>query len=284
LRRLPVKPLVVYNLVKEIRRAVEDFRPLLVAGASVTARKVAEALVAGGDAQAVRNLSEGTPTAYDIEGAEVLVYVIEGDSATPDDERVLRLADRHDVGIVCLLVTATADPPDVPYVLATDVIVMRPGQELPLERIVERVADRLGEKSYVLAAKLPVIRNAVCEEIVRGFARQNGILGAAIFVPGADLPVLTLNQIRMVLRLAAAYGEQIDRERAVELLAVVGAGLGFRALARQALVLVPGPGWAIKGGVAYAATLTLGQAAIAYFEGGGQKRVRRSLGSVRSRS
>jgi uncharacterized protein (DUF697 family) len=284
LRRLPVKPIVVYNLVKEIRTAVEDFRPLLVAGASEPAGKVAAALVADGDEQAVRNLSGGTPTAYDVEGAQVLLYVIEGDSATPEDERILRLADRHDVGIVCLLITATADPPDVPYVLATDVIVVRPGQELPFERIVERIADRLGEKSYVLAAKIPVIRNAVCEEIVRGFARTNGILGAAIFIPGADLPVLTLNQIRMVLRLAAAYGEEIDRERALELLAVVGAGLGFRALARQALTLVPGPGWAVKGGVAYAATLTLGQAAIAYFEGGGQKRVRRSLDSVRSRS
>jgi uncharacterized protein (DUF697 family) len=284
LRRLPVKPLVVYNLVKEIRTAVEDFRPLLVAGASETAGRILDALVVGGDEQAVRNLSGGTPTAYDIEGAQVLLYVIEGDSATAEDERILRLADRHDVGIVCLLVTARADPPDIPYVLATDVIVVRPGQEFPLERIVERIADRLGEKSYVLAARLPVIRNAVCEEIVRGFARTNGILGAAIFIPGADLPVLTLNQIRMVLRLAAAYGEEIDRERALELLAVVGAGLGFRALARQALTFVPGPGWAIKGGVAYAATLTLGQAALAYFEGGGQTRVRRSLESVRSRS
>jgi uncharacterized protein (DUF697 family) len=284
LRRLPVKPLVVYNLVKEIRTAVEDFRPLLVAGAPETAGKVVAALVAGGDAQAVRDLSGGRPTAYDIEGAEVLLYTIEGDRATAEDEKILRLADRHDVGSVCLLVTATADPPDVPYVLATDVIVVRPGQDLPLERIAERIADRLGEKSYVLAAKLPVIRNAVCEEIVRGFARTNGILGAAIFIPGADLPVLTLNQIRMVLRLAAAYGEEIDRERALELLAVVGAGLGFRALARQALTLVPGPGWAIKGCVAYAATLTLGQAAITYFEGGGQKRVRRSLESVRPRS
>jgi uncharacterized protein (DUF697 family) len=284
LRRLPVKPVAVYNLVKEIRTAVEDFRPLLVAGAAEPAGKIVSALVAGGEEQAVRNLSGGTPTAYDLEGAEVLLYVLEGDSLPPDGERTLRLADRHNVEIVCILFTAAAEPPDVPHVLATDVIVVRPGQELPLDRISERIADRAGDKSYVLAAKLPAIRSAICEEIVRSFARLNGILGAAIFIPGADLPALTLNQVRMVLRLAAAYGEEIDRERAFELLAVVGAGIGFRALARQALTVVPGPGWAIKGGVAYAGTLTLGQAAIAYFEGGGQKRVRHTLDSVRSRS
>jgi uncharacterized protein (DUF697 family) len=284
LRRLPVKPLAVYSLVKEIRSAVEDFRPLLVAGSADAAGKIVVALVAGGDEQAVRDLSGRTPTAYDLEGAEVLLYVIEGDAATSEDERTLRLADRHGVEIVCVLFTAAAEPPDVPHVLATDVIVVRPGQEPPLERIADRIADRAGEKSYVLAAKLPAVRRAVCDKIVWGFARLNGILGAAIFIPGADLPVLTLNQIRMVLRLAAAYGEDVEAERAVELLGVVGAGLGFRAVARQALTVVPGPGWAIKGGVAYAGTLALGQAALAYFEGGGQKRLRHTLDSVRSRS
>jgi uncharacterized protein (DUF697 family) len=284
LRRFPVKPLAVYSLVKEIRAAVEDFRPLLVAGSAPAAGKIVAALAAGGDEQAVRDLSGRAPTAYDVEGAEVLLYVLEGDSATPEDERVLRLADRNDVEIVCLLFTAAAEPPDVPYVLATDVIAVRPGQELPLARIAERIADRAGEKSYVLAAKLPAVRSAVCEEIVRGFARLNGILGAAIFIPGADLPVLTLNQMRMVLRLAAAHGEEVDVDRAVELLAVVGAGLGLRALARQALTVVPGPGWAVKGGIAYAGTLALGQTAMTYFEGGGQKRLRRTLDSVRSRS
>jgi uncharacterized protein (DUF697 family) len=283
-RRFPVKPIAVYNLVKEIRTAAEDFRPLLVAGAAEPAGRIVSALAAGGDEQAVRNLAGRALTAYDVEGAEVLLYVIEGDSSTADDERTLRLANRHDVEIVCVVLSAAAAPPDVPHVLATDLIVVRPGQELPLDRISERVADRAGDKSYLLAAKLPAIRSAVCEEIVRGFARLNGILGAAIFIPGADLPALTLNQVRMVLRLAAAYGEEIDRERALELIAVVGAGLGFRSLARQALTLVPGPGWAVKGAVAYAGTLTLGQAAIAYFEGGGQKRFRHTLDSVRSRS
>ena len=84
-----------------------------------------------------------------------------------------------------------------------------------LDEIARRAADRWGDTSYVLAAKLPALRPAVCEEIVTKFARQNGILGAAIFIPGADFPVLTLNQIRMVLRLAAAHGEELARVRAV---------------------------------------------------------------------
>jgi uncharacterized protein (DUF697 family) len=284
LRRLPLKPFAVYNLLKEIRTAVEDFRPLLVAGAPEPAAKIAAAVAEGGDEQGVRNLSGRTPTAYDLEGAEVLVYVIEGVEATPEDERTLRLADRHDVEVVCVLFSAVAEPPDIPYVLPTDVILVRPGQELPLDGIAGRVADRWGDTSYVVAAKLPTLRNAVCQQIVNKFARQNGILGAAIFIPGADFPVLTLNQIRMVLRLAAAHGEEIDAKRAVELLGVVGAGLGFRALARQALAVVPGPGWVIKGGVGYAGTLALGEAALKYFESGGQKRVNEAVDSVRSRS
>ena len=77
---------------------------------------------------------------------------------------------------------------------------------------------------------------------------QNGVLGVAIFIPGADFPVLTLNQIRMVLRIAAAHGEELDKERAVEILTVVAAGLGFRTVARQLVGLVPGFGWAVKGG------------------------------------
>ena len=79
--------------------------------------------------------------------------------------------------------------------------------------------------------------------------------------------MLTLNQIRMVFRIAAA--RRADRPRArLEILAVVGPGLGFRSVARGAR-LRPGLGWAMKGGVAYAGTQALGKAATAYFEQGG---------------
>ena len=42
----------------------------------------------------------------------------------------------------------------------------------------------------------------------------------------------------------------------------VGAGLGFRALARSLLDFVPVGGWAVKSAVAYSGTRALGEAAV----------------------
>jgi uncharacterized protein (DUF697 family) len=207
---------------------------------------------------------------------------VDGPKPTEEDEKSLRLAIRKGVGVICVLVgVPSGETPYVPYVLDTDIVAVAPGEPPPIEEIAARIAARAEEANYQLAARLPALRPAVVEEIVKKFSLQNGVLGVAIFIPGADFPVLTLNQIRMVLRIAAAHGEELDRERAVEILTVVAAGLGFRTVARQLVGLVPGLGWAVKGGVAYAATRALGEAAAAYFAAGGTRMLG---GSVRSRS
>jgi uncharacterized protein (DUF697 family) len=141
-----------------------------------------------------------------------------------------------------------------------------PGQGFPVDAIAHAVARRLGEDGTALAAKLPVLRAAVCNELIRSFSKKNGIISAAIFVPGVDMPILTLNQIRLVLRIALAHGQDLDGERAVELAGVVGAGFGFRAIARQLLDFIPIAGWAIKGGIAYTGTRAIGTAAHKYFD------------------
>lgn len=284
LRRFPIHPGAVYGVAKEIRAAAEDFRPIVVAGAEAPAHALVAGLTKGGEAQAVRDLAGGKLSAYDVEGAGLLLYLLEGKQARPEDEAALKLADRKGVEAICVLAGVSGPAPDIPFVLPTNVVVAPSTDSLPVDRIAEIVADRADERAYMWAARLPVLRQAVVEHTIRKFSRQNAILGVAIFIPGADMPALTLNQIRMVFRIAAAYGEQIDRERAVEILAVVGAGLGFRAVAREALGFIPGVGWAVKGGIAYAGTRALGTAAAAYFDAGGQKRVRKAVGSVRSRS
>ncbi len=131
-----------------------------------------------------------------------------------------------------------------------------------------RLAALLGDDGAALAQRLPWFRRAVAERLVLAGARQNAVIGAVIFIPGADMPAMTVNQIRMVLRIASVYGEELGLDRALEILSVVGTGLVFRTLARQALDFVPGFGWAVKGAVGFSGTVALGSAAIEYFEAG----------------
>jgi uncharacterized protein (DUF697 family) len=276
--KLPLSPTSVWGVVKEVRASDDDLRPLLVGGAPEQAAAIQAALAEGADPEAIRDVSGRQPTAYDLEGANVLVYVIADAAPSAEDEKTLQLAARKRVGIVCVLFGASnGELPSVPHVLDTDVIPVGPDGSLPVERLAERIADRAGETSHHLAARIPALRPPVVDAIVKHFSVQNGVLGVAIFIPGADFPVLTLNQIRMVLRIATAHGEELDRERAFEVLSVVAAGLGFRTVARHLVGLVPGVGWAVKGGVAYGATLAVGEAAAAYFAAGGTRMIERSV-------
>lgn len=246
-----LRPGVVLGLVRELRAATADLRPLQVSG--LLADQLARELRAGGEERMVR--VGGDPAS-----AAVLVLVL-GGAAGDEDERLLRAAARARTPAIAVQTGRDADL-DVPYVLATDVVVARPGEGFPVEEIARAVAHRLGEQGTQLAARLPVLRGAVCRELISSFSRRNGLVGAAVFIPGADLPVLTLNQLRLVLRIAAAHGLEIDEQRAPEIVATIGGGLAFRALAREALGAVPVAGWAVKGALAYAGTRAVGEAAL----------------------
>jgi uncharacterized protein (DUF697 family) len=254
---LPVKPGAVIGILRELRASAKRDEPLVVSGAKELASVLRRELARGGVGTAVR---EQGP----LEGAAALVHVLAG-SVDADDEKALKEAARARIPIVAV-VTGPAGPEHVPYVLDENVVRVGTGTGFPLAEIAERLARTLGERATPLAARLPVLRRAVCEELIRKFSRQNAIIGVAVFVPGADLPVLTLNQVRLVLRIADAYGFEIDKERLPEVLGVVGSGLGFRAVARRAIGAVPIVGWAVKGAVAYAGTRALGEAAMRYFE------------------
>ncbi len=129
--------------------------------------------------------------------------------------------------------------------------------------------DRVSGKRIALAANFEFVRRAVAVEAVKTTSLQNGVVGGVVIIPGADMPIMTLNQAKMVMQIAAAYGQPLGAERIKELAMVVGGGFALRAVARQALTLVPGFGWAIKAGIGYSGTLAMGYAAIEYFEQGG---------------
>ncbi len=243
-----IAPRALLGVVREVR-AGDERRPVAVGGARELAPLLLRALREGGDQAAVREWPDP--------GARSAVLVWIGKA----DEDALRAAALARVPIV-----GVTGGESLPYVLDTDLVVVRPGEGLPVAEVARAIAGALGDRGAGLAARLPVLRNAVVDELIRSSSRKNATIAAAVFVPGVDMPVLTLNQTRLVLRIALAYGREIDPSRLPELLGVVGAGFGFRAVARELLDLVPVLGWAAKGSVAYAGTKVVGEAARRYFE------------------
>ena len=134
--------------------------------------------------------------------------------------------------------------------------------------LTRRIAQAAGQGGFALAAGLPALRPAVIAQTIDATARQNAVIGAVIFLPGADMPVMTMNQLKMVLRIGAAYGYKSDLQRTVEMLGVILSGFGMRAVARRATDYVPGLGWAMKASFGYVGTEAIGRSAVAYFESG----------------
>ena len=251
--KLPLRAGAVLGLLKEVRSTSN--KPMMVGG--TLADQLARELSAGGDATAVRVGDEPRDV-------EVFVYVI-GDSVTDDDERVLKRAHRSHVPTIVVAAGRKA-PRRIPFVLATDLVRAQPGHGFPVEEIARAIARKIGEEATSLARRLPVMRPAVSAQLISSFSRKNGLIGAAVFVPGVDLPVLTLHQLRMVVRILSTHGLELDGQRAPELLATLGAGFGFRAIARELLNFIPVFGWAVKGAVAYAGTRAIGEATVRYSE------------------
>lgn len=152
------------------------------------------------------------------------------------------------------------------------------------ERLPWQVVKALDEDYLVpLGRAYPYFRRAVCEEVIRKNARQNAVIGA-LPIPGADLPVMTANQGRMVLLIAAAHGEELTLQRARELLGVLAAGFGLRALSRQVLKFIPVGGWAAAAAVGYAGTLAMGRASMLYFERGHQQVGAKEMEEIKARA
>ena len=135
-------------------------------------------------------------------------------------------------------------------------------------RMGEWIIETCREKRLSFALAFPFVARPLSLEAVNATAVQNAGIGVVVFLPGADMPVMTANQMKMILQIAAAYGQPMTVERVKELLVVLGGAFVARSAARSVAGVVPGLGWAVKGAVGYAATLAMGRAAIEYFENG----------------
>ena len=121
--------------------------------------------------------------------------------------------------------------------------------------------------AVALGRALPAYRRLAAGRLVRNASMLNAAIGAEP-IPGLALPLLLTSHVRMVLRVAAIYGETISPERAKELIATMAGGVALRYAGIVGAKFVPGPGWLVAGAIASAGTVAIGQVAIQYFESG----------------
>ena len=148
-------------------------------------------------------------------------------------------------------------------------VLTKAASEKMLVKMGEWIIETCKEKRLAFALAFTFVRKPLSREAVSATSAQNAGVGLVVFIPGADMPIMTLNQGKMLLQIAAAYGQAMNVERIKELAAVVGGAFVFRSVARQAVAFIPGLGWAIKAAIGYTGTYAMGHAAIEYFENGG---------------
>ena len=137
------------------------------------------------------------------------------------------------------------------------------------EALLDKLAEWLSgvcEADVSLGANFPFVRQAVCRRCVRTRSSQNAVIGLLPFGGGADLPLMTANQILMDLDVAGVHGRGASTERLAEAAAVLVGAYVSRAAARKLSASLPGLGALVRAGVAYGATYALGEAMRLRFE------------------
>ena len=215
-------------------------------------------LAVTGDSERAAEVATVLGAQREVRGAEIILTVLDG-------------GDR-----ITLSGKAVEEPDDITVSAAG-------GQNL-FDELAPKIVRALDEGYLVpLGRGYPGFRRAACGEVIKNNARQNAFIGA-LPIPGADMPVMTANQGRMVLNIAAVYGEELSMDRARELIGVLAAGFGFRALGRQVVKLIPVGGWAAAAVIGYAGTLAMGRATMLYFERGKQEVGQKEMAEIRQRA
>ena len=201
-------------------------------------------------------------------------------------DRVPKNLERYDIILV------HAPGPSTPYKTIRDRAGLRSDRVFDLSttdrpdwahRVRQQIVDHATDDLAALGRWFPAFREQSAARVIHDTARANAqfalianiptvipILGSLASV-GADLLVLTKNQLIMSIKLAAIHGRPLDDRMKLlrEIAPVAGVGLGWRTLAREAASFIPLAGGTIpKVAIAYSGTFATGRALDFYFRFG----------------
>jgi uncharacterized protein (DUF697 family) len=150
------------------------------------------------------------------------------------------------------------------------------------ERTVHQILAEKPELALSLSRALAPFREPVTSRIIHTVARENAVFSLATALPdvvpflslpwvagefASDTGVLTANQVRMALLLAAASDRDVGyREQRAEIASLIAGAFGWRSLARELAGHIPfGGGLIPKAAIAYAGTWVVGRSIERYY-------------------
>jgi uncharacterized protein (DUF697 family) len=267
------------GVVGLLSRGVKAVRPVanVVRVAEVDAESGGEIAIIPGHPEATRRLSAllGVPTfSSPNEDAFAVMAAAPGIPDIETGVAALARRRRSGAGALAILVGTPAECAELErQILAghrlepSNIAHVRSLEGREGQRAVDALVTALGGHAVAAGRRNPALRPAVGRALVRRASRRAGTVGA-LPLGGADMPALSLLQVRLVSELAALHERPMNAERAVSAAAVMGAGFGWRGVARAARRTLPVPRWATGGTVAYASTRAVGEAALARLAAG----------------
>ncbi len=133
-----------------------------------------------------------------------------------------------------------------------------------IRRLLKRIVSVHPQSLYALSRQLPSFRSSICRGIVSQAAFGTGVIGA-LPLPISDLLPISAIQVSMLLKIARAHGFLINRERARELLPLLGAGLLVREGCHRLQEWVPDKSKLLSIAVGGTWTYLVGLATVEYF-------------------
>lgn len=136
------------------------------------------------------------------------------------------------------------------------------------EGLIPALIDSDPRMAVTVGRALPKYRKLASRRVIR----ESSVIALAVGfepVPLLAIPFLVGIQIRMMLRLAAIYGQPISIARARELITAIAGGLAIRYATQELIRLIPVAGWITAGIVGATGTTALGRTAVVLFENSG---------------
>lgn len=157
------------------------------------------------------------------------------------------------------------------------------GQLVDINNLRMRIVDHAGNEATALGRWYPAFREAAAIAVINETSRANAQFAMVASVPtvipvigsiasaGADMIVLTKNQLLMAIKLAAIHNRPLSDKKAIlrELMPVIGSGFLWRSLAREGVAFLPfAAGTVPRVAIAFAGTYATGRAVDGYYRFG----------------